>query len=170
METPRTVPQIWAQTRVPVVYRSGERGTPLLVKLPYRRDNYAWLRGEHARKPKWDPERKYWTVSNAWFDELTGRLAGRYGTVYVIQPHRPMEKCAPACWNAAGIDCSCSCLAVNHGSGHPGARWYEISESLAVMWRDRELYWRLLTPRVTSSLDDLKVPYRDRGGLPPSAS
>jgi hypothetical protein len=146
MGTPRSISEIWSQRRVPVAYRSGEKGDPLWVRLPYRADNYDWLRGPRTRKPKWDADRKFWTVPTAWFDELVESAAHRYGSVYVIQPHRRMEKCAPACWNAAGIQCSCSCLSLNHGEGHPRGRWYEISDALAVQWNDRELYWRLLKP------------------------
>jgi hypothetical protein len=145
VSSPQTIPAIWGQGQVPVVYRSAEAG-PLMVRLPYRRDNYDWLRGDRTRKPKWDPDKKYWTLPRAWFKDLVSRLLPRYGAVYVIQPHRPMEKCARACWDATGLECSCSCLGVNHGTGHPGGRWYEVTESLAVRWHERELYWSLLSP------------------------
>jgi hypothetical protein len=99
MGASRSISEIWSQRGVPVVYRSGEKGESLAVRLPYRSDNYEWLRGPRARKPKWEAGRKFWTVPTAWFDELVERAAIRYGAVYVIQPHRRMEKCAPACWN-----------------------------------------------------------------------
>src|SRR5690606_1987750 len=47
---------------------------------------------------------------------------------------RAQQKCAPACWNAEGFHCECSCMSENHGGGHPGGSWYKVSETFAVSW------------------------------------
>jgi hypothetical protein len=62
--------------------------------------------------------------------------------VWVIQPYREMEKCAPACWNAKGDWCECSCLGVNHGAGQPGG-FTVITEYFAFRWSEVEYATRL---------------------------
>jgi len=67
----------------------------------------------------------------SWYDWLARRLLYKYSAVYLIQLYREQQKCAPACWNAEGLHCECSCMGENHGSGHPGERWREVSETFA---------------------------------------
>lgn len=141
----QTVSAIWNQKRVPVVFRPGAQDQPgLLVRLPYHSGNRDWLRGGRRRKPEWDPTEKLWKVPRAWFSVIVNACLDRFDEVYVIQPHNPMEKCAPACWEAKGEECQCSCLGVHHGEGRPGGRWYEVSDALAVQWQGSELRWTLL--------------------------
>jgi hypothetical protein len=68
---------------------------------------------------------------------------GVYGQTYVIQRDRPLQKCAPACWNAVGYDCECSCLGENHGSETPLA--HVVSDTFAFQRGGRKLALRLLT-------------------------
>lgn len=153
--SPRAIQRIWKQARlpggIPVIYRP-PRGE-LTVRLPYREGNRALLRGPGGRDPTWHPTLQYWTVPAAWFGRLIrgGSLAGGLlsasGQVYVIQPYRETEKCAAACWEAAGEECACSCMGRNHGIGYPGGRWYEVSDACAVRVGDRQLHWKLLTRR-----------------------
>jgi hypothetical protein len=133
---------IWKQKTIPVVYRVGS-GIPLMIKLPFSPDNRKWLRGENRRKPNWIKQFKCWQTPNSWFDDVVRRLLDRFAKVYVIQPYRVMEKCAPACWNARGFVCECSCMGANHGSQAPG-NWFIISETCALSWRSRELACRLI--------------------------
>ena len=67
----------------------------------------------------------------------------RFGRVYVIQPYREFEKCAPACWNATGFTCECSCMGKNHGS-MPGGRWWVVADTFAIQWQGRRLACRLI--------------------------
>lgn len=80
----------------------------------------------------------------ACFSELVERLLRRFGRVYVIQPYNEKEVCAPACWKATGLECACSCMGKNHGAGAPGGRWYEMSETCAVRWKEDVLRVSLL--------------------------
>jgi hypothetical protein len=41
----------------------------------------------------------------------------------------------------------CSCLGAHHGEGHPGGRWYIVSETCAVRWKNAEWYWSRLTAK-----------------------
>ena len=132
---------IWKQKAIPVVYRAGS-GIPLMIKLPYADDNFIWLRGYNHRKPDWDKQYKCWEVPSTWFEYVTRLILNRYDRVYVIQPYRALEKCAPACWNAKGLECECSCMGENHGS-QAGGRWYIVSETCALQWHNRELACRL---------------------------
>jgi hypothetical protein len=134
--------RIWQQKTTPVVYRQG-RGAPLLVKLPYAQDNREWLRGDKLRKPQWIDKFRCWEVPSTWFDEITRRLVQKYGRAYVIQAFARLEKCAPACWNAKGFQCGCSCMGQNHGSQVAG-NWWIISETCAISWQGRELSCKLV--------------------------
>lgn len=143
----RSIPEIWHQTNIPVVYRHGG-GKALMVRLPYAPDNRDWLREGHRKRPEWDAAKKYWRLPASWFDDIITRALHRFGRIYVIQPYRIQEKCAPACWNAKGFVCECSCMGNNHGSQHPAGSWRVISETFAVQWNGRELGCRLIE-RVT---------------------
>ncbi len=136
--------EIWLQKKIPVVYRQ-EKSKPLLVRLPYAADNRRWLKNEHRKKPKWDAKRKRWESPRSWFEDLIKRALSQFGCVYVIQSFKTQQKCAPACWNATGFDCECSCMGANHGSGDPSGRWYVISETLAVNWGEQQYSCRLVT-------------------------
>lgn len=141
---PRLI-QIWKQNQIPVVYRP-ERGKPLLVRLPYAPTNRQWLKGDHRNQPDWIAEQKYWQTPKAWFEDIVKRALCRYGQIYVIQPFNAQEKCAPACWNALGVECECSCMGANHGSGNPVGKWHIVSETLAVSWGEKQYSCRLLIP------------------------
>jgi hypothetical protein len=139
---------IWRQKTIPIIFRRAA-GMPLLVKLPYAKDNYEWLRNENQRKRRWDDVHTCWEVPSAWLNALVKRLRVRYGKVYLIQPHKVLEKCAPACWNATGFECQCSCMGEKHGQ-HSGEGWYVVAESFAFRWETRELACRLIEKPKTS--------------------
>lgn len=134
---------IWTQSEIPVVFKQ-QRPEPLLVRLPFATDNASWLRGSSRRKPVWDGRRKRWETPVSWFDDLILRLLKKYGKTYVVQIHKEQQKCAPACWSATGFHCECSCMGQNHGSGHPGGKWHEVSETFAFSWDERKYACRLL--------------------------
>ena len=142
----KSISAIWAQNRVPVVYRAGG-SRALMIRLPYASDNRNWLRSDHRRKPEWNQQRKFWTAPNSWFDDVVGRSVRRFGRIYVIQPFREKEKCAPACWNAEGFKCECSCMGAYHGTRSPLGKWLVISDTFAVQWHDRQLAVRLIEER-----------------------
>ena len=143
--------EVWSQKLIPVVYRQG-RPKPILLRLPYAENNYDWLRDDHQRKPKWDSKFKCWEVPNTWLDDLIRRTLKRFGRVYVIQPYKEQQKCAPACWNATGFECECSCMGENHGSGSPNGKWYVVSETCAVQWGPRKYACRLILSSENKSL------------------
>lgn len=134
---------IWRQKAIPVLYRRGP-GHPLLARLPYHLTNRPWLQASGRKNPIWLHKEKYWELPQAWFNDLVKRCAEKFGQVYVIQPYHQHETCAPACWNAAGEICECSCMGANHGSGHPGSGWKVVSDAFATRWGERELACRLI--------------------------
>lgn len=136
--------RVWRQAKIPVVYRQGG-SNPLLVRIPYAKDNRVWLQAGRRNKPAWIKEHGAWEVPKAWFDDVVAACLAKYRQVYVIQPYRVQEKCAPACWNAQGYECQCSCMGVHHGEQTPAGRWRVISDTFAVRWHDRELACRLIT-------------------------
>ena len=138
--------RVWKQATVPVIYRP-EPGEPLRVKLPYGTANRAWLQASGRIHPVWIAKGTYWEVPQAWFNDLVNRSLDKFGRVYIIQPFREQEKCAPACWAATGEICQCSCMGANHGMNSPGGRWKIISEAFATRWGERQLACRLIARR-----------------------
>lgn len=135
---------LWKQKTVPVLFRQG-KGMRLLVSLPHSDDNYRWLKKDHRSHPDWNAKFKCWEVPKAWFNDIVKLTLGRYDELYIIQPYREQEKCAPACWIAEGHECECSCMGANHGSHSSSRGWLVVSDSFATRWRERELACRHLS-------------------------
>lgn len=141
----RSFPQVWGQKVLPVIFL-GAPSHPLLVKLPYADDNREWLQDDRRNRPRWISSETAWSIPKAWFGDTAWRCLARYRAVYVIQAFRETEKCAPACVNAVGIECTCSCLGANHGSGISMQTWYVVSEAFAVRYGPKQYAVRLLRP------------------------
>ncbi len=137
--------QILGQEHIPVLIRTVQSG--LRIRLPFRPYNRAWLKGERRMKPKWSRDRRYWTVPKAWFNAMVQQCLQEFGRVYVVQPYREQEKCAPACWNAVGDECQCSCMGEHHGSQGPAGRWKVVSDTFATQWGERAVACRLIRRR-----------------------
>lgn len=137
--------EIWRQKEIPVIGRKG-KSEPLLVKLPYAEDNQQWLRNERRNIPEWLCKFKCWKVPKNWFEDTVRRCLVKYGRIYVIQPYRKQQKCAPSCWNTVGVECECSCMGANHGSGKPAGKWHIVSDTFAVQWGTTKYACRLIEP------------------------
>ncbi len=137
---------IWRQSAIPVIYKQ-KRPQPVLVRVPYAANNYLWLRGDQQRKPAWNAQFKCWETPQSWFDYAIKLTLQKFGKVYVVQLHREQQKCAPACWDAKGFNCECSCMGANHGSGHPGGTWHEVSDTFAFSWGQRKYACRLVSAK-----------------------
>lgn len=138
---------IWKQAKIPVVFRRGS-ASQTLVRLPFEVTNGEWLRGERRRKPQWNTQFNCWETPASWFDPLIDQAVKKFGRAYVLQGHRAQQKCAPACWNAQGYHCECSCMGEHHGVGHPGGKWREVSETFALSWGDRRYACRLIVAKL----------------------
>jgi hypothetical protein len=144
ISTTRNAATIWRQGHTPVLYRD-TAGKRLLVKLPYAADNRSWLRADRLRHPEWDAQYTCWEIPRSWFESVIRQCLTRYAAVYVIQTYRPYEKCAPACWDAEGELCECSCLGERHGMNiDPSMRWHTVSDAFAISWGEKQLACRLL--------------------------
>ncbi len=124
---------LWRQGKIPVIFKRN-KPLPVLARIPFAEGNMEWLRDGRRLKPDWCAQFKAWEIPTAWFDSVIKLALRRHQEVYVIQLYREHQKCAPACWNAEGFHCECSCMGENHGGGHPGGNWYEVSETFAVSW------------------------------------
>ena len=133
----------WNQKSIPVVLRRSGKGEDIRVRLPFSKDNKLWLRNDRRRRPSWNSTHKCSELPKAWFNDLVDRSLHRWGKIYIIQPYREQEICAPACMNAKGHDCQCSCMGANHGQGDDGS-WFSTSDAFAARWGDRELACRLM--------------------------
>lgn len=139
----RSIEPIWNQRQTPVIFRRGP-GKTLLIRLPFDNNNMDWLRGERRRKPKWNIQYKAWEAPTAWFDDLIEQTLEKYGKAFVIQPFDENQVCAPACWNAQGHHCECSCLGANHGRGKPEGDWIIKSDAFAFRARNGTFSCQLL--------------------------
>ncbi|MBE0530533.1 MAG: hypothetical protein IH626_06855 [Rhodospirillales bacterium] len=141
-----TLNDVWKQEQTPVVLRRTGKGQRLRVRLPYAETNRQWLQNGKRTSPIWISSEKHWELPKAWFNDLVERSLVQYGKVYIIQPYREQEKCSPACQNATGHECQCSCMGRYHGTGNDGS-WFEVSETFATRWGNQELACRLLTAK-----------------------
>jgi hypothetical protein len=98
---------------------------------------------------------EYWEIPKAWFNNFVNSALERYGKVYVIQPYNEQEKCAPACMNAGGHICECSCMGEHHGLGNDGS-WFEVSDTFAAKWHGRHLASRLMTRKEKDRDGDIR--------------
>jgi len=116
---------------ITVPYRQGKA----TVRMPFRPDNRAWLRGAvGTRRPQWSPDDKHWLIPRAAarrvFDAATedGRSAR---LTHVFKPDT--EKCTEQCRTArldTVDDCTCICGGANHGQSSPG--WKQAGDHLLV--------------------------------------
>jgi hypothetical protein len=137
---------VWGQEATPVVLRRTGKGQLLRVRLPYVETNRQWLQNGRRTSPAWIAGKKYWELPKAWFNDFVERALAKYGRVYVIQPYREQEKCSPACQNAIGHECQCSCMGLYHGAGNDGS-WFEVSDTFATRWANQEFACRLMTAK-----------------------
>lgn len=133
----------WNQKKIPVALRRSGKGKGIKVRMPFANDNKFWLRNNRHRRPTWNAMDRCWDLPKAWFNDFVDRSLHRWGSLYVIQPYRELEICAPACMNAKGHDCQCSCMGANHGQGNDGS-WFCISDAFAARLGDQNLACRLM--------------------------
>lgn len=144
-----TIQHVWNQRDVPVILRRTGAGQKLRARLPFATTNRSWLQNGRRQSPTWNPGNRYWELPKAWFNDFVERALADHGQVYVIQPYREQEKCSPACQNARGHECQCSCMGLHHGQGNDGS-WFEVSETFATRWGDQMLACRLMTAKKAS--------------------
>jgi len=151
IQSRKKIEEIWRvrSSSTPVLFRQPDG--PVLLKMPFAEHNRQWLQNGRRRIPKWLKPYKCWELPKAWFNDLVRRLVDRYGKLFVIQPYREQEKCAPNCWNAEGFECSCSCMGANHGSTAPGSGWLIVSDTFATRWHEKELACRLIEKQMVAS-------------------
>jgi hypothetical protein len=153
-------PRMDARLRAIVLQASRPDGTPVVlltrktqplwVIIPFANDNHEWLGESRTRRTYHyvrDKDPHHWAVPKSWLNALTRRLVDRFGACYLVQALRQRETCAPACWDAHGLECECSCMGEHHGEGHPDGRWYVVSETCAVGWGEKRLHYKLIRLR-----------------------
>jgi hypothetical protein len=144
MKVSENVLDVWNQATIPVIVRRAKKGQQHRLKLPYHKENRYWIKNNRRSNPIWVSRSNFWEIPKAWFNDFIERALTKYGRVWIIQPYREQEICAPACMNAAGHECQCSCMGANHGSGNDGS-WFEVSEAFATRWKGQQWACRLLT-------------------------
>lgn len=136
--------RIWKQRSVPVIIRPSGKDK-LKIRVPYSKENRTWLKVGHRIDPEWQKDKKRWVLPRSWFNDIVNKCLEKYGKIYIIQPFREQEKCAPACWNAKGHECNCSCMGANHGAKGENSNWLVISDAFATRFSEEEYSCRLLS-------------------------
>jgi len=136
----REIRDAWYNNVIPAIIVP-PRGD-LWVRLPYNQGNKDWLRLSNHR-PSWNQDQRRWETPRAWLTRLTRKAVSTHGQCYVIQSYRKAEKCAPACQEATGVDCGCSCLGEHHGQGSDDS-WFSVNETFACRWSGVDYAIRLL--------------------------
>jgi hypothetical protein len=135
--------RVWNQTKIPIVLRRARKGQRPRIRIPIGRNDLRWLQNGRRASPIWLREFECWEIPKAWFNDFVERALAKYRRLYIIQPYREQEKCAPACFNAVGHECQCSCMGLNHGAGDDGS-WFEVSDAFATRWGQQYLACRLM--------------------------
>jgi hypothetical protein len=138
----RSLEKVWNQQLIPVALRRTGKGELLRVRLPFAPTNGNWLRNGRRLSPLWVSNGRYWELPKAWFDDFVNRSLATYRKVYIIQPYREQEKCSPACQNAVGHECQCSCMGQHHGAGNDGS-WFEVTDTFSTRSGPLEVACRL---------------------------
>lgn len=142
--------QVWSQGLIPVVLRRNGRGERVRFRMPVGDSDALRFWSDKRTEPDWNSRLMCWEIPKAWFNDFVNRALRRFGKVYIIQPYREQEICAPACQNARGHECQCSCMGQHHGAGSDGS-WFEVSETFATRWGNRHLACRLLVRKRAES-------------------
>lgn len=134
--------RFWKQTRLPVVFQR-QRPSPywcaFLTRQITRYGSETVKEISRLGTKKMELGRSHKLGSN---DSFAYRLQGTEpATLFSFTEKRSL---CPACWSAVGADCECSCMGANHSSGRPIGRWYEVSDTFAVMWGIQRYSARLL--------------------------
>lgn len=138
---------IWQQNETPVILRRDGYREKLRARVPGDKTEWTWINGFGKSPANWIIAKPpYWELPKSWFNKFVNGALDRFERLYVIQPYREQEICAPACMNAVGHECQCSCMGANHGVGNDGS-WFEVSETFATRWNDREVACRLMTKK-----------------------
>lgn len=137
---------VWRQKEVPVIFLKERKSRPM-IKVGSTQEDAGWIMSfKKSYGGWWRKNYSCWDVPKSWFAEIAKELLIRYGSVYIVQPFNENEKCCPSCWNAVGIECVCSCLGANHGSGKPLGKWYDVVETFASKWDGKNYGCKLITP------------------------
>ncbi len=138
--------EVWNQPLIPVVIRTNKKGDKLRVRLPFNKNNRAWLNTIGKSEPAWIIEKKHWELPKTWFNSFVNNALHKYKKLYVMQPYREQEKCARKCMEAQGHECNCSCMGANHGAGMSGS-WFEVDETFATRWGNEDIACRLMVAK-----------------------
>jgi len=92
----------------------------LNVFIPYDGDaTRAWFR-EITQSPslklRWEMQHPaHWVLGRSHLSAITFAVARRFGEVELVMDYRRAEACGVKCQEAVSIDCTCSCLGLQHG-------------------------------------------------------
>lgn len=155
--------KIWKEDPVVMLSKDNPKApNGVYVKFPGSKPPIGWVWGNRRNWPRYNVIFKCWVVPMSWFDDMVEKMLIHFGHVYVIETVQSQHVCAPACWNAIGIACKCSCNGLNHGKNQPAGDWRVVSEAFAVYKGESKLTCRLIKAQ-----DHLLLKRTDEGADPP---
>ncbi len=145
----RRIKEIWNNSKTSILLRRGGKGEKLRVRICGRKlfdaGDMAWLKDDKKIDPEWNQKLRCWETPKSWFNRLVKNFVQTDGGLYIVQPFREQEKCSPACQNAKGHECQCSCMGEHHGAGNIDSGWFTVSDTFATRWGSKSLACRLIT-------------------------
>lgn len=122
-------------SRCPRLWRPADSRARLELRLPYQPGNRAWLHQVLGARiqPHYHRRTGRWRIARPHLRLLVDELADRFGAVEVVLDFRLTERCDTRCQEAAGDECTCSCLGVNHGGAAYWKQWRLVGETTLVL-------------------------------------
>jgi len=144
----RRIKEIRNNDQNSIILRRGGVGDKLRIRIcgrkKYDHGDFAWLKKDRKINPVWVHRHRCWETPKAWFNRHVREFIDTDGKLFIVQPYREQEKCSPACQNAIGHECQCSCMGEFHGAANIESGWFVVSDTFATRWGERKLACRLI--------------------------
>ncbi|WP_216355896.1 hypothetical protein [Streptomyces sp. MP131-18] len=89
-------------------------------------------------RPERNKAERCWEIARQHLKPVIAALVDRFGEVDVFLEFSTTERCDTRCEEAAGDDCTCSCMGDNHGGAVYWKRWQLVGETTLVRSASRK--------------------------------
>lgn len=124
------------ESKIPVLLNPKTKGK-IMLRFPNEEKHQAFVEAGQKSEPEWKPYGA-WLVARSALRSHAQRCIGEWGSCWIVQSYREKEVCAPACQNALGLECHCSCMGLYHGheAEASSGKWHVVNEAFCVRWGD----------------------------------
>lgn len=123
-------------SKLPVLLNTKTKGK-IMLRFPNEEKHEDFVAGGQRSEPEWKPYGA-WFVARSALRSHAQRCIAKWGGCWIVQSYREKEVCAPACQNAIGLECHCSCMGLYHGheAEATSGKWHVVNEAFCVRWGD----------------------------------